>query len=277
MGNVDHLRPSFLGPAQADAGRFRTGELFLPLCYIVDISRWSTHMEIKLQPIGILHSPYREKFIVPRQPRLVDAVRAELHLTPPYNRAEAVRDLEQFSHLWLIFLFHQSMAHGWQATVRPPRLGGNRRIGVFASRSPFRPNPIGLSAVALTAVRQTDHGPILELTGVDLVDGTPVLDIKPYLPYSDAIDQATGGFAELAPAAAMPVDFSASARQQLARLAEGYPQLQQLIVELLAADPRPAYRRARQDDREYGALLYDFNIRWKIVAGTALVLAVDPV
>lgn len=233
-------------------------------------------MDINLQPIGILHSPYREKFIVPRQPGLVKSISAELELLPPCNRPEAVRELEQFSHLWLIFLFHQTMQQNWQPTVRPPRLGGNQRVGVFASRSPFRPNPIGLSAVELTAIRQTDKGPVLELKGVDLVDGTPILDIKPYIPYTDAIGKASGGFAEHAPAATMPVNFSDQALQQLDALRGKHPHLQQMIVELLAIDPRPAYRRNQQDDKEYGALLYDYNVRWKIVAGETLVVAVDP-
>lgn len=233
-------------------------------------------MDINLQQIGILHSPYREKFIVPRQPGLVKSVSAELELLPPYNKPEAIRELEQFSHLWLIFLFHQTMEQNWQPTVRPPRLGGNKRIGVFASRSPFRPNPIGLSAVELTAIRQTGTGPVLELKGADLVDGTPVLDLKPYIPYTDAIAGASGGFANQAPAADMQVNFTGQALQQLADLRENYPHLQQLIHELLATDPRPAYRRGSLDDKEYGALLYDYNIRWKIVNGETLVIAIDP-
>jgi len=233
-------------------------------------------MDINLQPIGIILSPYREKFIVPRQPGLVKSVSAELVLSPPFNSPEAVRDLEQFSHLWLIFLFHQTMEQGWQPTVRPPRLGGNKRVGVFASRSPFRPNPIGLSAVELTAIRQTNKGPVLELKGIDLIDGTPVLDIKPYIPYTDAITEATGGFAEQAPATAMPVDFSEIALQQLDGYREQHPHLQLMITELLTTDPRPAYRRDQQDDKEYGVLLYDYNVRWKIIDGKTLVIAVDP-
>lgn len=233
-------------------------------------------MDINLKPIGILHSPYREKFIVPRQPGLVKSIQAELELLPPCNREEAVRGLEQFSHLWLVFLFHQTMEQGWQPTVRPPRLGGNKRVGVFASRSPFRPNPIGLSAVELIAVRHTEKGPVLDLKGIDLVDGTPVLDIKPYIPYTDSISGAEGGFAELAPSAAMPVDFSEQSLRQLEALREQHPHLQEQIAELLATDPRPAYRRAQQDDREYGVLLFDFNVRWKIIGERTEVLGIYP-
>lgn len=232
-------------------------------------------MDINLQPIGILRSPYREKFIVPRQPGLVKSITAELELLPPYNRQEAVRDLDQFSHLWLIFLFHQTMEQGWQPTVRPPRLGGNKRVGVFASRSPFRPNPIGLSAVELTAVRQTEKGPVLELKGIDLVDGTPILDIKPYIPYTDSIDAATGGFAEQAPAVTMPVDFNEQALQQLEELRSKHPHLQEQITELLSTDPRPAYRREQQDAREYGALLFKFNVCWKVVGEKTVVIGID--
>lgn len=228
-----------------------------------------------MQPIGILHSPYREKFIVPRQPGLVKSVSAELELLPPCNQLEIVRELEQFSHLWLIFLFHQTVEQGWQPTVRPPRLGGNRRVGVFASRSPFRPNPIGLSAVELTAIRQGSNGPLLELKGIDLVDGTPVLDIKPYIPYSDAIPEARGGFAEQAPGASMPVSFCATADQQIEQLQEKYPLLRQSITELLACDPRPAYRRDQADGNEYGALLYELNIRWRVIGDETLVIGVD--
>jgi len=233
-------------------------------------------MDFNLQPIGIIRTPYREKFIVPRQPGLVTSISAELVLSPPFNRPETVRDLDQFSHLWLIFLFHQTIEQGWQPTVRPPRLGGNQRVGVFASRSPFRPNPIGISAVELCAIRQTDNGAILELKGVDLVDKTPILDIKPYIPYTDAIPTATGGFANQAPQNQMQVSFSEISLKQLAKLSNRHPQLQQQISELLATDPRPAYRRSQQDNNEYGALLYDYNIRWKIVDGETLVVAVDP-
>lgn len=233
-------------------------------------------MEINLQPIGFLCSPYREKFIVPRQPGLVKSIHAKLNLVAPYNRAEAVRGLEQFSHLWLIFLFHQNLGQGWQPTVRPPRLGGNKRVGVFASRSPFRPNPIGLSAVELVAIQQTDTGPVLDLRGIDLVDGTPILDIKPYLPYGDSIPAATGGYADQPPAIVTTVRFSESAQHQLIEQQKEYPLLQQQISELLATDPRPAYRRTQQDGKEYGALLFDFNIRWTMTSDCVLVLAVDP-
>lgn len=232
-------------------------------------------MDITLQPIGILHSPYREKFLVPRQPGLVRTLTAELRLLPPYNRTEAVRELESFSHLWLIFLFHQNLGAPWQPTVRPPRLGGNKRVGVFASRSPFRPNPIGLSAVRLNAVRHTDGGPVLDVSGIDLIDQTPILDIKPYLPYSDSIPDAQGGFARQAPEHIIPVHFTEAARRQLESLRDRHPNLEQQLRELLSLDPRPAYQRQQQGKKEYGALLFEFNIRWTMQNGTVLVLAID--
>ena len=148
---------------------------------------------LSLQPVGILHSPYKEKFAVPRQPGLVPSARARLELLPPCNDAQTLRGIEQFSHLWLIFQFHECASQGWHPTVRPPRLGGNERVGVFASRSPFRPNGLGLSVVQLLGVHQQGPRLWLELAGIDLVDGTPILDIKPYVPYADSHPQACGG------------------------------------------------------------------------------------
>ena len=158
-------------------------------------------------PIGVIHSCFKEKFGIPRQPGLVPAARAVLELLPPYNRAEAVRGLEGFSHIWVSFVFHACLDAPWKPTVRPPRLGGNRRLGVFATRSTHRPNPIGLSAVELERIETGPGRVLLHLKGADLMDGTPVLDIKPYLPYSDVIPGATGGFAAEAPARSVRGEF----------------------------------------------------------------------
>ncbi len=141
----------------------------------------------RFAPIGIVRSCFREKFGIPRQPGLAPAARATLELLPPHNQPAAVRGLEDFSHVWLVFVFHGVPASRWQPTVRPPRLGGNRRLGVFATRSPFRPNPIGLSVVALDRIVTGQGRVALHLSGVDVLDGTPVLDIKPYLPYADRV------------------------------------------------------------------------------------------
>ena len=148
-------------------------------------------MKYTFQPIGIIHSCFREKFGIPRQPGLVTAAEGRLEILPPYNRAEAFRTLQDYSHLWLVFVFHAALRQHWSATVRPPRLGGNQRVGVFATRSPYRPNPLGLSRVELRAIDYSGQGVNLLLGGIDLLDQTPVLDIKPYLPSYYAISDAT--------------------------------------------------------------------------------------
>jgi len=177
--------------------------------------------------------------------------------------------LEGFSHLWLVFAFHGVPAGRWRPTVRPPRLGGNRRLGVFATRSPFRPNPIGLSAVALDRIT-TEQGRItLHLSGVDLLDGTPVLDIKPYVPYADAIPEAAGGFAPTAPETTLKVAFSPAASAFCAAWPEG--DLRELISQLLRQDPRPAYERANPAPQAFGMKLYNLDVHWEIRGGAAQV------
>lgn len=220
-------------------------------------------------PIGFVRSCFREKFGIPRQPGLAPAARATLELVPPYDQPAAVRGLEGFSHLWLIFVFHGVPAGRWQPTVRPPRLGGHRRLGVFSTRSPFRPNPIGLSAVGLERVEIGQGRVALHLAGVDLLDGTPVLDIKPYLPYSDRIPDAAGGFASEAPQPGLAVDFSPQAAAFCAARPDGDPR--ELIAQILRQDPRPAYERGNAARRPYGMKLHDFDLRWEMRGGTAYV------
>jgi len=231
--------------------------------------------EFAFAQIGVIRSPWKEKFAVPRQPGLIQDGVGELHLQAPYNQPEAVRGLEDFSHLWLLFVFHQTMAGGWRPTVRPPRLGGNARMGVFATRSTFRPNPIGMSLVELKGIRLEKQQVILQLGSLDLVDGTPVVDIKPYLPFAEAVPDARAGFAPTAPAADMPVRFSAQAQQQLQQQSR-YPELARFIREVLAQDPRPAYRKGETLDREYAAWLMDFNVRWRVDDAGTEVIAIDP-
>ncbi|WP_318445624.1 tRNA (N6-threonylcarbamoyladenosine(37)-N6)-methyltransferase TrmO [Photobacterium leiognathi] len=218
-------------------------------------------MSYSIDPIGIIHSPYKEKFAVPRQPGLVPSARSEIILQGDANSLEAVRGIEQFSHLWLLFLFDQNLEAGWRPTVRPPRLGGNERIGVFASRATFRPNGIGMSAVELKGVRHENGNVIIELGGVDLVDGTPVVDIKPYIPYSDSLPQAQGGFASNAPDL-MPVCFSETALNQLPSKNKAY--YQTVISEVLAQDPRPAYKKGKPDPKQYAVHLFDFNVHFSV-------------
>lgn len=151
-----------------------------------------------LNPIGTIHSCFKEKFTIPRQPGLVKQAKATLELIEPYNRKEAVRGLEEFSHIWVVFVFHKNESRGqWKPTVRPPRLGGNKRVGIFASRSPHRPSPIGMSAVKLEGIEESKDKILLHLSGVDLLDGTPVLDIKPYIGYADSIEDSYDGFAKI--------------------------------------------------------------------------------
>lgn len=228
-----------------------------------------------LQQIGVIRSPYKEKFAVPRQPGLVPDGTGELHLLAPYNHPDAVRGLDAFSHIWLLFIFHQTMEQGWHPTVRPPRLGGNSRVGVFATRSTFRPNAIGMSLVALQAVHIRKNAVVLELGSLDLVDGTPVVDIKPYLPYAESIATARAGFAQHSPVAEMAVFFSAQAAIRLDALAPRYPYLRRFITDVLAQDPRPAYRRRQNDDQIYAALLLEFNVKWRVTANQAEVLVIE--
>lgn len=227
------------------------------------------------EQIGTIHSPYKEKFAVPRQPGLVQDGGGELHLHAPYNQPEAVRGLEDFSHLWVMFIFHQTMDGGWRPTVRPPRLGGNIRTGVFATRSTFRPNPLGMSLVELKGIRCQGQSVILELGSLDLVDGTPVVDIKPYLPFAESHPEARAGFAQHAPQADMPVEFLPQAESQLAKNARKYPYLRRFIKQVLGQDPRPAYRKGESAERDYAVRLLEFNVRWRVVGSLNQVMSLD--
>ncbi|MFA0067854.1 tRNA (N6-threonylcarbamoyladenosine(37)-N6)-methyltransferase TrmO [Vibrio breoganii] len=213
-----------------------------------------------ISPIGTIHTPYKEKFAIPRQPNLAPSVTTELHLKGEANTEAAVRELKQFSHLWLLFLFDQNIEAGWKPTVRPPRLGGNERVGVFASRSTFRPNAIGMSAVELLDVEIRNGQVVVKLGNVDLVDGTPIIDIKPYIPYSDSIPDATGGYAEAAPAP-VTVQFSEPAKGVLMQHSDHEYRLQAL-TEILSQDPRPAYKKGKPDSKVYAVHLFEWNVRF---------------
>lgn len=214
-------------------------------------------------PIGIINSCYKEKFGIPRQAGLVTEAKATLELIPPYQHEDIVRELENFSHIWLVFVFHQIDSTHWKPTVRPPRLGGNKRVGVFASRSPYRPNPIGLSLVELTAIYRKKKHIVLELQGCDLLDKTPILDIKPYIPYADSISDAKSAYAPSAPKAMITVNFSEQARQQCEQQQQSLNiNLSKLITQILQQDPRPAYKTKNTDSRQYSMKLYDFDLRW---------------
>ncbi|WP_370977800.1 tRNA (N6-threonylcarbamoyladenosine(37)-N6)-methyltransferase TrmO [Agaribacterium sp. ZY112] len=222
----------------------------------------------QMQSIGIVHSCFKEKFGIPRQPGLASEAKATLELLAPYNRPECVEGLMTASHLWLQFVFHAVPENNWKPTVRPPRLGGNKRMGVFATRSPVRPNRLGLSVVKLEGI-DTSKGVTLLLSGLDLLDGTPVVDIKPYVPYVDARKDATNDFAETEPEL-LAVRFSEAAQEQVTQLQISYDKnthgqqainLQRLIEQVLQQDPRPKYQ-ALDEERVYGMHLLNFNLRW---------------
>ncbi|UPW17128.1 tRNA (N6-threonylcarbamoyladenosine(37)-N6)-methyltransferase TrmO [Agarivorans sp. TSD2052] len=221
-------------------------------------------MTLSIEPLGYIRSPYAEKFSVPRQPGLVTATTSTLVFTAPYNNPDMLADIEQFSHFWLIFAFHQNSDAGWKAKVRPPRLGGNQKVGVLASRSSFRPNNLGLSLMQLSHVVREKSCLELHFKGGDLVDGTPIYDVKPYLPYSDSEPNALAGYAQSEPTPALQINWHEDAEEHCNLLGISKNQ-QQVIEQVLAQDPRPAYKRNKPDDKIYGVHLYDLNIRWQVI------------
>jgi len=224
---------------------------------------------MNIEPIGIIHSCFKEKFGIPRQPGLVKSATATLELLPPYHVEEALRGIEEFSHLWIIFVFHKSLCETFQSTVRPPRLGGKIRKGVFATRSPFRPNPIGLSVVELKSVRGTS----LELAGGDFLDGSPVLDIKPYVPYADSIPNAHGAFAHATPEAPNTVSFSTEAGKVFQTLEK--PR-QRLIKDMLSYNPRPAYQ-ADHPGRVFGTKILGLDVKWTHLNNSVIIESIQDV
>ncbi|MBA6419439.1 tRNA (N6-threonylcarbamoyladenosine(37)-N6)-methyltransferase TrmO [Pseudomonas sp. 5Ae-yellow] len=222
-------------------------------------------MSYTLEPIGVVHSCFSEKFAIPRQPQLAPAATGILELFPPYNQPEALVGLEHVSHLWLLFVFHAADSGPKHLRVRPPRLGGNQRIGVFASRATHRPNPLGQSVVKLEGIVDG----MLLLSGIDLLDGTPVLDIKPYVPYADALPEARNDLAP-APPAPILVEWSALALTQADEHGERLrADLRGLIEQCLAQDPKPAYQQP-EPSREYGGRFWDLNVRWHYPAADCI-------
>ena len=227
------------------------------------------------EAIAVIESPYKEKFAIPRQPNLVSAAKGKIVLKNEANNRHLVRDIEQFSHLWLLFVFHGTQEQGWKPLVRPPRLGGNAKTGVLATRSTFRPNPIGMSVVKLDHVTTENKQVILHISGLDLLDGTPVLDIKPYVPYSDSINNADAGFAREQPESSIKVVFTEQVQPALNLFNKKHPELELLIQQVLKQDPRPAYKQKKTDSKVYGMCLYDFNIQWQFInADTIEVLSI---
>jgi len=225
-----------------------------------------------IRPVGIIRSCFHEKFAAPRQPGLCPDAWAELILEPGFRSPDTLRGIEGFSHLWLIFGFHQTLDHGWHPTVRPPRLGGNARVGIFASRSTFRPNGLGLSLVRLEGIHtHPTHGPVLHLGGGDLIDGTPVYDIKPYLPYAESIPDARAGYATQ-DIPRIPVEIAATAAASFSALPQ---RSQNIIRQALSLDPRPA---ASPPDpaRIHGVHICGHNIRFSIQNTTCLITSITP-
>jgi len=219
--------------------------------------------DYSISAIGHIQSPYKQKFAIPRQPRLVPEAKAKLIFTPEFNREEFVRGIDEFTHIWLLFRFHETADKGFSAMVRPPRLGGNERKGVFATRATFRPNAIGMSAVKLEGIEYKNGQLSLLLAGIDLLNGTPIIDIKPYLPYSDAMQDASAGFADTRPETQMSVEFTSEVTNFIEQQTQ-YPDLLNFISNVLKQDPRPAYKKQKDGEQSYGMTLYDYNIRWQV-------------
>lgn len=220
--------------------------------------------EFSMKVIGRIHSDFATKFGVPRQSGLVDALESTVVFEPEYRNADALRGLEGFSHVWLVWVFDQAIRETWSPTVRPPRLGGNTRLGVFATRSPFRPNPIALSCVKLAGIEQTaEHGTVLHLRGADLMDGTPILDIKPYIPYADCHPEAVGGFAATPAGETLDVVIPEHLLNRIP------PERVEALRGVLAQDPRPHY----QDDpvRVYGFGFAGMEVKFSVDGGVLTV------
>lgn len=214
--------------------------------------------KVPMNIIARIRTDFPTKFGIPRQSGLVEALRGKVVFEEEYRNADALRGIEGFTHLWLVWEFSQAVRENWSPTVRPPRLGGNERVGVFATRSPFRPNPIGLSCVKLEKVElRTPEGPVLYVSGADLMDGTPIFDIKPYLPYVDCRPEATGGFASSRPEGLLEVDIPE------ALLRKVRPDLREGLRGVLACDPRPSYQS--DPERVYGMDFGGYNVKFTVV------------
>ena len=223
-----------------------------------------------MEPVAHIRTGFPGKFGVPRQAGLVPELRGRVVFAPPFRSPEALRGIEGFSHLWLIWEFSENKGAGWSPTVRPPRLGGNTRLGVFATRSPFRPNPIGLSCVKLEGVElDTPEGPVLHVSGADLVDNTPILDVKPYLPYADCRPEAVGGFAGEAPEGGLAVDIPPALLERVPKADRG------ALAGVLAQDPRPPYQRDRS--RVYGFGFGGLEVRFTVGDGVLTVVEITPI
>ena len=225
---------------------------------------------VNIQIIARMRSDFPTKFGIPRQSGLVESLRSTVVFEPEYRNPDALRGIEGYSHLWIIWQFSEAVRSDWSPTVRPPRLGGNARMGVFATRSPFRPNSLGLSCVKLLSVEHTEKfGAVLHVAGADLMDGTPIFDIKPYIPYSDSHPDAIGGFTDTAGDFLLHVDFPPALLDKLP------DEKRNAAIGVLSHDPRPSYQR--KPGRVYGLTFAGFNIRFTVTEDMLTVVEVDPV
>ena len=233
------------------------------------ISRGDT-MNTEINIIAHIHTDFSSKFGIPRQSGLVDELEATIVFEPEYRNPDALRGIEEYSHLWLLWQFSECMGKEWTPTVRPPRLGGNKRMGVFATRSPFRPNPIGLSCVKLLGVEKAEKdGCVLRVSGADLLDGTPIYDIKPYLPYVDSHPEASNGFALNEKEGKLTVNFSKDLLNAIP------PEKQAALTAVLAQDPRPGYQDI--PDRIYGIEFAGFDVRFKVENNILTVIEINKI
>lgn len=217
--------------------------------------------------IARIHTDFPTKFGIPRQSGIVGSLQGQIVFEPEYRNPDIVRGLEDFSHIWIIWLFSETVRDNWSPTVRPPRLGGNMRKGVFATRSPFRPNPIGLSSVRLESIEMDPKlGPVLHVSGADLMDGTPIYDIKPYIAYTDSHPDAISGFAEKPAEYLLEVDFPDAMLQQVPE------HHRKSLIEVLAHDPRPQYQK--DPERVYGIAFGDLEVKFKVEERLLTVLQV---
>ncbi len=222
---------------------------------------------VNIQVIARMQSDFPTKFGIPRQSGLISELRSTIVFEPAFRNADALRGIEDFSHLWIIWQFSEAVRTGWSPTVRPPRLGGNTRMGVFATRSPFRPNNLGLSSVKLLGVEHTvEFGTVLHVGGADLMDGTPIFDIKPYIPYGDCHPEATGGFTDKTGDFLLQVDFPGDLLEKLPQ------QKRQAALGVLSHDPRPSYQK--DPERIYGLCFAGFDIRFQVKDQVLTVLEV---
>lgn len=224
--------------------------------------------DISIQVIARMRSDFPTKFGIPRQSGLVDSLRSTIVFEPEFRNADALRGMEDFTHLWIIWQFSEAVRNGWSPTVRPPRLGGNARMGVFATRSPFRPNNLGLSCVKLIGLEQTkDLGTVIHVAGADLMDGTPIFDIKPYIPYSDSYPEAAGGFTDHASDFLLKVNFPDNLLAQIPA------DKQEAMIGVLSHDPRPSYQK--DPHRIYGLTFAGFDVRFQVKDSTLTVLEIS--